>query len=87
VRDPNQYALFSDERSRPFFSLLERVPERPYREIVDLGCGSGVLTRSLAERWPEAHVVGLDNSPEMLAGAAKHAIPGRLDFAEGDIEA
>jgi trans-aconitate 2-methyltransferase len=85
MRDPNQYAIFADERSRPFFTLLERVPDRPYREIVDLGCGAGILTRSLAERWPEAHVTGLDNSPQMLIGAARHAIPGRLDFIEGDI--
>jgi trans-aconitate 2-methyltransferase len=85
MRDPSQYAIFADERSRPFFSLLERVPERPFREIVDLGCGAGVLTRSLAERWPQAQVVGLDNSPQMLAGAARHAIPGRLEFELGDI--
>jgi trans-aconitate 2-methyltransferase len=85
VRDPNQYAIFADERARPFFSLLERVPDRPYESIVDLGCGSGVLTRSLADRWPDAQVTGLDSSPPMLAGAAKHAIPGRLGFVEGDI--
>jgi trans-aconitate 2-methyltransferase len=87
MRDPQQYARFSDERSRPFFDLLARVPERPYRDIVDLGCGSGVLTASLSERWPEARVVGLDNSPQMLAGAAKLVKPGQLEFAQGDIAA
>jgi trans-aconitate 2-methyltransferase len=85
MRDPNQYARFSDERSRPFFSLLERVPNGDYQEIVDLGCGAGVLTQSLADRWPRAHVIGLDNSPDMLAGAAKYARPGQLDFVLGDI--
>jgi trans-aconitate 2-methyltransferase len=86
VRDPLQYARVSDERSRPFFNLLERVPQRPFRSIVDLGCGAGELTVSLAQRWPEAHVVGLDNSPQMLARSGDHAIPGRLEFVEGDIE-
>lgn len=86
MRDPQQYARFSDERSRPFFSLLERVPDGDYREIVDLGCGSGVLTQALAERWPQAHVLGLDYSEPMLAGAGKYAIPGRLDFEHGNIE-
>jgi trans-aconitate 2-methyltransferase len=85
MRDPTQYARFSDERSRPFFSLLERVPERPYREIVDLGCGSGELTVALSERWPGALVTGLDSSPQMLAGAGKRAIEGRLRFVQGDI--
>lgn len=86
MRDPAQYARFSDERSRPFFTLLSRVPEKPYREIVDLGCGPGELTRALLERWPEAHIVGLDSSPQMLAGAGAFAEPGHLEFALGKIE-
>ena len=84
MRDPNQYALFSDERQRPFFALLDRVPDLPYKEVVDLGCGGGELTVSIANKFPKAHVVGLDNSPQMLAGASKHARPG-LEFELGDI--
>jgi trans-aconitate 2-methyltransferase len=85
MRDPVQYARFSDERSRPFFTLLSRVPERPYKEIVDLGCGSGELTVAIAERWPDAHVIGLDSSPQMLAASAKFAKPANLDFVLGDV--
>lgn len=85
MRDPVQYARFSDERSRPFYTLLSRVPDRPYREIVDLGCGSGELTVSIAERWPDAHVVGLDSSPQMLAASDKLAKPANLEFMLGDI--
>jgi trans-aconitate 2-methyltransferase len=87
MRDPVQYARFSDQRSRPFFSLLERVPERPFRTIVDLGCGAGELTVALAERWRDARVVGLDNSPQMLAKSGDYAVPGRLEFVEQDVEA
>jgi trans-aconitate 2-methyltransferase len=87
MRDPVQYARYSDERSRPFFTLLSRVPDRPYREIVDLGCGTGVLTQAISERWPEAHTVGLDNSPQMLASSKGYAVPGRLEFAEADVAA
>jgi trans-aconitate 2-methyltransferase len=39
-------------------------------QVVDLGCGPGNLTATLAERWPAADVVGLDSSAEMLAKAA-----------------
>ncbi|HEX5369870.1 MAG TPA: methyltransferase domain-containing protein [Dehalococcoidia bacterium] len=85
MRDPVQYARFSDERSRPFYNLLERVPQGDFRRIVDLGCGSGELTRALAERWPQARVVGLDSSPQMLDKAWQHQIPGRLDFRLGDV--
>jgi trans-aconitate 2-methyltransferase len=87
VRDPAQYARFSDERSRPFFNLLDRVPQRPFHRIVDLGCGTGELTVALSDRWPEAKVTGLDSSPQMLAKAAAFARPGKLDFLDGDINA
>src|SRR5579859_428687 len=80
-----QYLKFMNERSRPFFDLLARVPPGNYRHIVDLGCGPGNLTKVLAEQWPKALVTGLDNSPAMLADVAALAIPGRLEFVQGDI--
>jgi trans-aconitate 2-methyltransferase len=85
MRDPDQYALFSDERSRPFYRLLERIPDRPYRDIVDLGCGTGELTRRIAERFPSARVIGLDSSEQMLASSEAYAVPGRLEFVLGDM--
>ncbi|KAK9828796.1 hypothetical protein WJX72_002117 [[Myrmecia] bisecta] len=39
------------------------------REILDVGCASGLSTRYLAEAWPEAHAVGLDLSPYFVAVA------------------
>jgi trans-aconitate 2-methyltransferase len=83
--DPGQYARFADERSRPFFELLGRVrAERPAR-VTDLGSGTGALTATLAERWPDALVEGVDRSPEMIAEAAPLAIPGRLRFGIADV--
>ena len=43
------------------------------RRIVDLGCGPGNLTIPLAQRLPEAEVVGLDGSAAMLAEAERRA--------------
>ena len=40
--------------------------------ILDLGCGSGVLTRALAERVPRGRVVGVDSSRSMLEAASAH---------------
>lgn len=83
--DPAQYRRYADERSRPFFELVGRVgAERP-RLVADLGCGDGALTATLAARWPDAVVEGVDRSPEMIAGAAPRAVPGRLRFALADV--
>lgn len=83
--DPAQYEKFQGERSRPFFDLLARIPDRRYGVILDLGCGTGELTAILGEHWPEARVAGIDQSEEMLARAAAREIPDRLEFRKGDI--
>lgn len=80
--DPDRYLTFADERSRPFAELLSRVGASSPRAVVDLGCGPGTLTQFLAERWPDAEVLGLDSSAEMVA----RATPGpRLTFDVGDL--
>ncbi len=82
--DPAQYGQFADHRSRPFFDLVGRVGAVHPSSVVDLGCGSGELTAALADRWPRARVLGIDNSAEMLGKAAAHA-GDRLTFAAGDL--
>jgi trans-aconitate 2-methyltransferase len=83
--DAAKYLSFEQERARPFIDLLARVRREKANAIADLGCGTGNMTRTLAERWPEATVVGVDNSPEMLAKAASETIPGRLEFVLADL--
>jgi trans-aconitate 2-methyltransferase len=83
--DAEQYSKFSRERSRPFDDLMAQVTlERP-EFIADLGCGTGSHTRTLAERWPDARVVGIDSSAEMLEKSRSHAIRGRVEFIQADI--
>ncbi|MHA3701202.1 methyltransferase domain-containing protein [Jatrophihabitans sp. YIM 134969] len=80
--DPAVYRRFDDHRSRPFHDLLARVGAVAPRRVVDAGCGPGNLTVTLAERWPEADVLGFDTSDTMLADAP--ATPG-LRFETGDV--
>ncbi|WP_460494428.1 methyltransferase domain-containing protein [Dactylosporangium cerinum] len=68
--DPGQYARFADERARPFHELVARIPTTAPVAVVDLGCGPGTLTATLATRYPDAAVLGIDSSPQMLAAAA-----------------
>jgi malonyl-CoA O-methyltransferase len=39
------------------------------RRVLDLGCGSGQLTRLLRERWPDADLVAVDVATGMIAAA------------------
>jgi trans-aconitate 2-methyltransferase len=81
--DPTLYHQFQSERSAPFEDLLGLVHIRPGLKVVDLGCGTGELTRRLADALPDSEVLGLDLSAEMLARAQTHARAG-LRFEQGD---
>jgi trans-aconitate 2-methyltransferase len=82
--NPALYRRFEDERTRPAADLLARVALEAPRSVFDLGCGPGNSTQLLAERFPEAAMVGTDNSPAMIA-AARERLP-RVRFELSDIE-
>jgi trans-aconitate 2-methyltransferase len=83
--DPQQYTRYAEERSRPLQDLIARIRvERP-EHVLDLGCGPGPMTRSLADRWPQASVLGIDSSEDMIAKAADHAVPGTVEFRVADV--
>jgi trans-aconitate 2-methyltransferase len=72
--DPQQYLKFAGERLRPAYDLLARVTLEAPQRIVDLGCGTGAVTALLRARWPDAQIVGVDNSQSMLE-RARAALP------------
>ena len=89
--DPRQYLRYQEERTRPLGELLARIPaDLAPRRILDMGCGPGNSTAPLRSRWPDAHITGIDLSPQMLEPArAAHAGgnpggTGTTDFAEAD---
>lgn len=81
--NPDLYHKFQSERSAPFYDLLALVEVRANLKVADLGCGSGELTRHLADTLPHSHVTGLDNSPQMLDRAASFSTSS-LVFQLGD---
>jgi trans-aconitate 2-methyltransferase len=76
--DPAKYLDYADLRGRPFFDLIGRVNATDPRRVVDLGCGPGNLTVSLAERWPGAVLEAIDSSPEMVAAAQLRGLDAQV---------
>ena len=67
--------------------VLARLVLRGDERVLDAGCGSGKLTRSLVARLPAGHVVAFDNSASML-DEAKRTLAGeepRVTFVQGDL--
>jgi trans-aconitate 2-methyltransferase len=83
VWNPEQYLKFADHRLRPAVDLLNRVGAAAPDLVCDLGSGAGNVTSLLAARWPQARVVGVDSSPQMLAKAAA-ALP-QIEWVRADI--
>lgn len=80
-----QYTMFEQQRTRPVRDLVAAIPNSDVKTAVDLGCGPGNSTEVLAERFPQAHVIGMDSSDDMLIDARKR-LP-ELSFELADIGA
>jgi trans-aconitate 2-methyltransferase len=78
-----QYVKFEKERTQPVRDLVARIPNAEVASAADIGCGPGNSTEVLRERYPEARIVGVDSSPEMI-DAARRRLPG-IAFEVTDI--
>ena len=83
--DPEQYERFSNHRRRPFADLTSRVGASAPEIVVDLGCG-GSLTLDLAMRWPDARIIGVDSSAEMLDQARRNDRHEQVEWVRADVE-
>nr|WP_283937522.1 class I SAM-dependent methyltransferase [Sphingomonas hankyongi] len=61
-------------------AALELLDPQAGERILDVGCGEGTLTKKIAERG--ATVLGIDNSPEMVAAAQANGVDAQLLAAE-----
>ncbi|MGB6442812.1 MAG: ubiquinone/menaquinone biosynthesis methyltransferase [Thermoplasmata archaeon] len=87
-------------RPRALWDLDRFPPPGPVERILDLGCGTGELTRLAARHFPRAHVVGMDFTAAMLTVARRRTGPAtpaprisygrgtamRLPFADGTFD-
>lgn len=88
--DGDDYERHSSHQRQWGGGIIEELGLRGDERILDLGCGDGSLTRTLAERVPRGSVLGVDAAPEMLETARAKCGPNmrvelldinRLDFA------
>jgi ubiquinone/menaquinone biosynthesis C-methylase UbiE len=64
---------YGPENDEMGWALVSVLPTKPYRRILDMGCGIGQKTLPLVEAFPEAEVIGIDLSAPMLMYAHKRA--------------
>ncbi|BAY89956.1 MULTISPECIES: methyltransferase domain-containing protein [unclassified Tolypothrix] len=83
--NPEQYERFQAERSRPFYDLVDLVNPQENLRVLDLGCGTGKLTKYLHETLAAKETLGIDASEKMLSVASQFAGNG-LRFEQGRIE-
>ncbi|MBI1828047.1 MAG: class I SAM-dependent methyltransferase [Thaumarchaeota archaeon] len=53
--------------------IIKKIPE--CNSILDLGCGTGILTFQITEKFPEAKIVGVDTTKRYLDVARKKLKP------------
>lgn len=83
--DPDRYLAFTDERSRPFVDLLQRIGGSP-GSVVDLGCGPGHLSALMRARWPACSVLGIDSSTQMIDRARADNTDPEVSYLREDVK-
>eukprot|EP00308_Calcidiscus_leptoporus_P005670 CAMPEP_0119355706 /NCGR_PEP_ID=MMETSP1334-20130426/4500_1 /TAXON_ID=127549 /ORGANISM="Calcidiscus leptoporus, Strain RCC1130" /LENGTH=275 /DNA_ID=CAMNT_0007369599 /DNA_START=9 /DNA_END=836 /DNA_ORIENTATION=+ len=68
VYDKMQKYFTSDAMREAGLDLVARPGDAPVR-VLDVGAGTGTLSRQVLQRWPDARLTLLDQSPEMLSRA------------------
>ena len=68
--DSAQYLKFKKERTQPSIDLANRIPLSEPKRIIDIGCGPGNSTKVLLDKYPNADILGVDYSENMLKKAA-----------------
>ena len=73
--DPIQYEKFIKDRTQPAIDLANRLEAQNPAMILDLGCGPGNSTNVLKGKFPNAEIIGADNSEKMLSKARGSPTP------------
>lgn len=65
--------------------LLAAIASEPGKRIVDIGCGAGEIAMAVAAARPDAQVIGIDVSPDLVVAARSRSIQAaNVTFKLGD---
>ena len=86
--DGAAYEVFLGRRSRRLADrLLDFAAFADDGALLDVGCGTGSLTGTMAARWPQRRIVGVDFSEAFLAFARSRGLGEAIVFEHGDATA
>lgn len=83
--DSAQYLKFKSQRTQPAIDLAKRLTDKKHGSILDIGCGPGNSTAVLRQMFPDARILGIDSSENMINKAQSSY--NDIDFALCDITA
>lgn len=84
--NPEHYTqgnYFQNETSEAFRQHFE---VKPYGRILDIGCGDGQFTHNLAAHVKKGHILGIDNSSDMIDHANQYWANDKVSFEQHAIE-
>lgn len=76
---PERYTFLSKWLAKEFSRRSQPL------SVIDVGCGPGILTQQIATELPEATVLGVDLSPDMLRIAKQDNELDRVSYVHGDV--
>ena len=65
--------------------ILKEIKRKPFKTLLDAGCGTAPMISLLSEKYPDAHFTGLDLTPEMIKQAKRKGLKN-AEFVVGDCE-
>jgi malonyl-CoA O-methyltransferase len=80
------YDAHANVHRRVAADLLAQCGDKPAGQlrILEIGCGTGLLTRLIAAQWPDAEIIATDLAEPMLAQAARSGIAAQFLRMDGE---
>lgn len=66
--------------------LVKLIPEKPFKEILDVGCGTGNFTKLLRDKYKNSYITAIDISPKMIEVAKSKLGQKNIEYVVADAE-